>query len=553
MNLFERTEEQVIENQTVIDEQFALAFKALKSNGLIELSNIIKNVKSNNFFNANYENLFKFAKLMFSGKQYNHCITFLVKILETEPENLETLRLMGKCFFEINRYDIAMFYLKKIEAIDPDCSITLRDIGLTLIVLSDLGGAEKYLNRSMELDPENPKTYHAFASLRSDQGRMDEALQMIQRSVAIDPKNCLPYKVLASLKKFTTEDMVQIDYMESLASDKEICDDDRVFVAFALGKAFADIKNYDKSLQYYHMANRIKKKYVDPGLEVFEKQAKRYSDVFSKNSISKRKAYASASKVPIFIVGMPRSGTTLTEQIISCHSKIHGAGEVCSFDYVVERMKDKKISGHFLPVPFPESFPHLEKNELKTLADFYIGAISKGVKTGCKISNKVPANFLHIGFILALFPNATIIHCKRHPLDIFLSIYFHNFVYVPYSYDPQMIVRYYKTYDKLMKYWKEQFADCIHDSYYEELVCKQEEKSRELIRFCGLKWEDQCLDFHKNKRQVSTASSTQVRQKLYSSSMYKWKNYEEFLGPVKEALVQEIVEYENELEKRLNS
>lgn len=523
-----------------------------KMNKPEELLKIVKQIQQAYFKNLPISYIIDFANLLEKIDEFFLSLKFMQKAIEIEPENFDYLYSAGAICLKMNNFSKALEYFRKAENIDETYYLH-RNIGMALLHLYRPKEAEEYLLKAMSLNNKDDRTYSSLASVYQALGKKEKVIVNLEKAIKLNKKNCYSYYLLSKAKKFNNnkEKELFINSMLPLLEEAQIKHDDKLFLCFALGKIYGELKDYDKSFFYYKIANNKKNESSDYNINNFKSSIERYRASFTKELLKEKRNYGSLSNLPIFIIGMPRSGTTLTEQIISCHSKVHGAGELNYLDVIAASIDDKTIKGHFSPTPFPENVSFMTKNEIRNIANKYLGKITSGIGNRQKVTNKMPANFQHIGFINILFPNAKIIHCRRHPMDIFLSIYFQHFKYLKYSSDPSLIVGYYKIYHSIMKHWNEQLPGKIYNSYYEELITNQEHKSKDLIKYCGLKWEEQCLSFHENKREIHTASHAQVRQKLYSDSMFKWKKYEKYIEAVKEALKDEIAEYEAELEQRV--
>jgi hypothetical protein len=240
--------------------------------------------------------------------------------------------------------------------------------------------------------------------------------------------------------------------------------------------------------------------------------------------------------MPIFIFGMPRSGTTLVEQIIASHPNVYGGGELQFFNQMDQNLVSILKSNE----RYPECMHFIDNQTAYDMAELYIKKTREIVglsKDYIRISDKNPFNFYHLGLISLLFPKASFIHCQRHPLDTCISIYFQHFLAGNYfAYDLRELGQYYLEYLKLMNHWREVLTISIFELKYEDIVQHQEDVSRKLIEFCGLEWDSACLDFYKKERPVFTASNWQVRQPIYTASCGRWQNYEQFLNPLKELL-----------------
>jgi hypothetical protein len=306
---------------------------------------------------------------------------------------------------------------------------------------------------------------------------------------------------------------------------------------FALGKVYDDLSMYEEAFQHYQKANGQERSKHTFRTEEHREFITKIIDFFDSDVFRHAKDWGNPSDKPIFIVGMPRSGTSLVEQIISSHPKVFGAGEIGFFFQY-----EKTLGSEKSPSKYPEYMEWFGRQDAQAVANSYlelIGNLSKPNENSPHVTDKMPHNFLYLGLLYTIFPNAKFIHCQRNPLDNCLSIYFQKFAQGhPYSYDLKELGFSYVEYRRLMAHWDETLPNVVHHVRYEDLVFEQEALSKQLIAFCGLDWDSKCLDFHKSNRPVFTSSNWQVRQPLYSSSVNRWKNYEEFLDPLREILGQ---------------
>jgi hypothetical protein len=232
---------------------------------------------------------------------------------------------------------------------------------------------------------------------------------------------------------------------------------------------------------------------------------------------------------------MPRSGTTLVEQIIASHPQVFGAGELCHIGAMVAGLPARLQTD----TTYPECVTMLDERLARSLAEDYLEKLRALGDDAKRVSDKMPANFFNLGLIALMFPNARVIHCRRDPLDVCLSIYFQQFAYGHnYAYDLSDIAVYYRQYKRLMHHWHAVLPLEIHEVQYEKLIADQEAVSRRLIDYCGLPWDESCLEYYKNKRAVQTMSNWQVRQPIYTHSMQRWKHYEKHLDELKEVLAE---------------
>ncbi|WP_299469846.1 sulfotransferase [uncultured Gimesia sp.] len=346
----------------------------------------------------------------------------------------------------------------------------------------------------------------------------------------LKPDYAEAYFNYSAARKFAFDDPI-VPHLEQQLSRSDLSDEDRCFLGFAAGKIFNDIKDYDKAFSFYEMGNRFKNSQFE--IDQFRREIDRLISFFSTERIQQLSSLGVSSKVPVFIVGMPRTGTTLVEQILSSHPEVHGAGELPDISSIAGTMKQYAIP----KTDFPECVANLPENAFAGFADAYLRRLRTFDHSAVRIIDKMPANFLHLGLIAILFPEAKVIHCQRHPLDTCLSCYFQRFRRGhDYSFNLTHLGLYYREYQRLMQHWKAVLPVAPYELHYSELVADQEAVSKKLIDFIGISWDDRCLNFHDNSRPVTTASNWQVRRPMNRAGLDRWKNYDQHLGALREVL-----------------
>ena len=315
--------------------------------------------------------------------------------------------------------------------------------------------------------------------------------------------------------------------LENLYKKIESVEDiNKMNIAFALGKANEDIGEVDKSFKYYETANKINRININFSINEEKKYFDEIKNTYDKNIFEKFKKFAVNDASSIFIVGMPRSGTTLIEQILSSHTKVFGADEIIYLPQLIDKYFNQNKLNLFLQEVFD-----FDKNDLTKMAKEYISMTQSISKNYEKITDKLPKNFLHIGLIKLILPKSKIIHCKRNPKDNIFSIFKNHFPGNKINFASDLIetVEYYNLYHDLMSFWNKLIPNFILNIKYEDLIKNTKSEVKQLLNFCDLSWENDCLEFYKNKRPVRTASDTQIRNKIYTTSVNKWKKYESFL------------------------
>jgi tetratricopeptide (TPR) repeat protein len=366
--------------------------------------------------------------------------------------------------------------------------------------------AEASCERALALAPQTPDALVLLGELRADRGQFVEAQELFEQVLASSPASAPAYCSIASHKRMTRSDDRWLRGAQSLLT-RSLPLSDEVQLRYAIGKYFDDVSEYDSAFSHYSQANELSKRFGGAYDEahftaLVDRILGRHFDALPG---------ASESEQPVFIIGMPRSGTSLAEQILASHPSVSGAGEVAFWDKAFD--------------PPPGESPALSRE--------YLDRVRQRAGPALRITDKMPANFLYAGLIHAVFPRARIIHMQRHPLDTCLSIYFQNFFNVsPYANDLNHLAHYYRQYQRVMHHWREAALPLL-EVPYEGLVTDPEQWTRRMLDFVGLPWDPRCLQFHENTRTVITASRWQVRQKINAQSVGRWRNYEKHLAPLR--------------------
>jgi len=450
------------------------------------------------------------------------------------------LALMGRIAFKGDDLEKAKEYLKKSLDINSNAPKRRFIYGTILRLLNQNDEALVEINKCLEQDPTNSKLLNARAGLYNIMGRGDEAREIYLRLLADFPQSEKPYYNFALLHKFSDEDVINAVY-EELATN--IADfkspSTKKSAHFALGKYYDDLEKYKTAFSHYLLGNNIQKEIRNYSVEneiegmcnlrkAFPKNGRWISEIGSDGSV--------LSEAPVFIVGMPRSGTTLVEQILASHPDVTGLGET-------QLLGSRAVQLAKMNSDSDELFP--EKKNLKrkfssftaNLGDELLDSMLSQAPTSKRIVEKMPQNFLHIGQLSLMLPNARIIHVKRNPIDTCVSNFCTNFEgNLDYSNNLSTLGRYYVAYAQLMKHWKDVLSDKIFEVQYEDVVSNLEANARSLIEFMDLEWNDACLQFYTHKRSVNTASFNQVRQPVYKSSVGRYERYGIELEPLLTAL-----------------
>ncbi len=412
---------------------------------------------------------------------------------------------------------------KQAVALDPQFVDAYNNLGIVLKEQGRAGDAAACYRAILALRPDYPEARANLAHALRDQGRFDEAVAAYREAIRLGRDLCQSYHGLSVCWKFTEADLPLVAEMRATLDNPKLNDTERALLCFALGKAFDDLRDYETAMAYFDRGNRI-----DSRTRRFD--AAEFSalvDLLIAASPAAASTVAAKSELPILIVGMPRSGTTLVEQILASHPDMAPAGEL---DFWLRRL-DKVWRRQVARLD--------DAGERYAIRD-YPELLRLYSSDARRVTDKMPFNFLFLGYIHALFPNARIVHCRRAAIDTALSIYVTRFAGThDFACRKADIVAYFQEYRRLMAHWRKVLPpDRFLEIDYETLVADQEAVSRSLVAFCGLDWDEACLDFHNKDRGIVTASAWQARQPVYRSSAERWRHYEPWLGELGQLLTE---------------
>lgn len=455
------------------------------------------------------------------------------KAIAVQPYLAEAHYGLGEVLIEQERADLASESLHKAYRLDeqnPKIALRLAEaLGLT----GHTEHAIELLQNMAQRHPQVAAFYTALGGFLHNAGRLEEAEAAFRRALALEPDAINAWHGLAHVRKFSDADKADIERMEVLLQQQKLEPSARVAIEFALGKIYDDCRDHDQAFAHYLAGNALKHERMPYDRDLHARRIDALIEVFDEKLFREGQALGTQEELPIFIVGMPRSGTTLVEQIIASHPQAAAAGELMYFGSVVAQLAQMLQAD----VEEPWCCRGLTKEIAGAIIDNYLRLLRRHSDTARFVTDKMPANYLHLGLIRMLFPNAPVINCRRHPLDVCLSIFFQSFTEGnEYAYDLMDIGHRYLQYERLMGHWRSVLPGPMLEIQYEDVVADQEACSRELIAFCGLPWDDACLAFHKTQRTVQTASNWQVRQPIYRTSRERWRNYERHLRPLMELL-----------------
>ncbi len=451
--------------------------------------------------------------------------------IKHEPYNAQLYINIGNILMGLGRREEAIASFNIAKKIEPGLARAYANLGNAYRNLNMAKEAEAEYREALRLDPLDSLSYNGLASTLHSQGRSKEAQECYERGIERAPDSAQIMYNLANIRKFEVDDPLIGRMLRKLADPKNSLRE-RSFLNFALGKAFEAIGDHDLAFKHIHEGNHERLEFsgykLEADLKIIDKITERFEKPDFPN-IANTEPEGGSGQRSIFIVGMPRSGTTLSEQIISSHSTVFGAGEL---EFMANALKPR----------LHQILSSKDQDELAQLMrevrDEYQGGISRLSDGEPVVTDKMPLNFRFTGFVLSALPGARVVNLQRDPVATCWSVFKHNFANDGNNYgcDLEHVATFYKRYVEMMKFWHEKFPGQVYDLNYQALTENQEEESRKLLEFCGLEWEDQVLNFQDNKRAVQTASLAQVRKKMYTGSSEAWRKYETHLAPLIEAL-----------------
>jgi tetratricopeptide (TPR) repeat protein len=443
------------------------------------------------------------------------------RALEINPHRPEAHNNLGNVLLDLLWLDEAAASYRQALALKPDYVHAHTALAMVLRQQGCAAAAEESCRKALAISPDSAESIAFLAELHADRGQFAEAIQLFNRALQIDPNLSAAWAGLARNGRMDDDDGSWLAAAQGLV-DKALPVRHAIYLRFAIGKYFDDIKNYEQAFHNYKLANELTKSF---GARFDRRQltcnVDRMAKFYDSEWLRRARTASSQSERPIFVVGMPRSGTTLAEQILASHPAVFGAGELPFWNDALVAYEASSTN---------DAVACFAEDYLRQLADLSADSI--------RVVDKMPTNYMNLGLINAALPNARIIHMQRNPIDTCLSIYFQNFsIAHAYANDLGDLAYYYGEYLRLMAHWRATLPPgSILDVSYEGLVSQQEAWSRKMIAFLELPWNARCLEFHETSRTVLTPSKWQVRQKMHSASSGRWRNYQKFIAPLEHLL-----------------
>ena len=492
--------------------------------------------------------------------------------LAQRPDYFNALHNLGGLLLELGEADAAIAVLERALALEPGSPQTLNSLGCALGQAGRAAEGVEALKRALDSSPDDALLHHNLGDLLRAAGRLEQAAAAYEQAVRRrehftdalnnlaatrkslgemaaaetlfrqildrDPYHFEALRNLSQCRKYGPGDLAEIQAAEALLADPARTEAARISLHFTLGKMWDEYGDPDRGFVHYREGNRLKHRASRFDRERHQGLIDRLIGTFSRDFLAANSGLAGADERPVFIVGMPRSGTTLVEQILSSHPDLFGADELVKLSLLAEGLPQRLGRPD---LPYPECAAHLDRQRAADMARAYGAYLVERAGEGyARVSDKMPYNYLHLGLIALLYPNPRIIHCRRDPVDTGLSIFFQHFTQRnatnDFADDLGEIGFYHRQYQRLMEHWRQALPFPLFELRYETLVAEPEETTRALIDWVGLPWHEDCLTPHATKRAVQTASGWQVRQPVYASSVGRWRRYGAHLEPLLTAL-----------------
>ena len=454
------------------------------------------------------------------------------RAVKAEPRHVPALNDLAVVLKDLGEGEEAEAACHQALALAPEAPGLHNTLANALREQGRLVEAEAANREALRLAPDFAAAHNNLGYLLQAQGRFGEARAAYEACIARDPGLIRAHANLAILEKVKPGDPV-VPRIEALLEKGGLPERDAAALNFALGKAYEDLGDRDRAFDLVRRANELCGGAGAFDAEAWTGEVDRIVATFTPAFLKQRRELGDDSERPIFVLGMPRSGTSLVEQILAAHPQVAGAGELNHFFVVVRDLQ--RLLG--APEPYPACAGRIDAEAAGRLRAGYLARLHKVSEDAARVVDKMPNNFLRLGLIAMLFPRARVIHCRRDPRDVCLSCHFQNFQKAhTYTHDLANLGRYYRQYERLMDHWRTAIPNPILELDYETLVTDQEAATRRMVEFCGLGWDDRCLAHHEGDQPILTASIWQARQPVNRSSLARWRRYEKHLAPLLEAL-----------------
>lgn len=499
--------------------------------------------------------------ILMHQKRYSEAVKFFQNTIRINPDNASAHGNLGIVFYHLQQLDDAVYSYKQVLNLQPDNTAALCNIAMTLLDIGERDAASEYCDKAIAIQPDISAIYALKGTILSSQGLFEDAILNYQKANTLDNRdieviagwadaliklgnNSEAYELIkpyltpeinnvtlaaayASTHKIHGNSRNACEILEGLLNKHELTHKQRLQIHFSAGKLYDHLGLYDNAFSHYQRGNNYAAREYNTQSDntVFNT----IKATFTKDNLSILPHSDQSGVTPVFIVGMPRSGTSLIEKILSRHSKIHAAGELPGIPDISNCLSEENGSS----IHYPDDIHRVDHKCINQLSRQYLDKLASLADTKSIVTDKLPHNFLFLGLIALLFPKCHIIHCKRNAIDTCLSNYFQYFSGpLNYAYKLEHIANHYNQYRSLMNHWQNTLELDILEIDYEDLIENQENTSRKILNYCGLDWEEDCLSFYESDSITRTSSYGQVTQPIYKQSMGRWQNYKKHLKPL---------------------
>ncbi|MDA1063619.1 MAG: sulfotransferase [Proteobacteria bacterium] len=517
------------ESRKTRDHLFELAPRRRKLNDAMQLQaegklaearQLIKNVLRQHPDDINA--LHVMGGICMAQEAFNDAEAFLRKAVELAPDFAIAWSVLSASLKEQGKFEEAIEALVQALALEPRNAGGHCSLGNTLMAWGKEESALSSFETALAIQPDLASALLGKGHVLKTMGNQDDAIRAYRASARARPDLGEIYWSLANLKTFRF-DPDEVKAMQAQLDSGQLTDGSEAHFCYSLGKHFEDDKDYSKAFQYYTRGGAIKRREVNFDPVEFVVQSEKIIEIFTPEFFAQRESFGFSDPAPIFIVGLPRSGSTLIEQILSSHSEIDGTAELPDLITLAYQTGQNR----FDKLIYPETLVDMDSEHVEDLGKEYIKRTLRHRQGAAYFTDKMPNNFSHIGFLHLILSNAKVIDARRHPLDSCFGTFKQLFAKgQPFSYDLFELGQYYKCYARLMEHWDRVLPGKVLRVQYEDNIADPENQARRMIEHCGLEWEDQVLRFYETERSVKTASSEQVRQPIYNKSVNSWKRYE---------------------------
>lgn len=463
-------------------------------------------------------------------KSFDTALTAFDKAIELNADSFHAHYNRALVHCDLKQFDHAVVALENALTLEPNSSDAQFQLGFLHELKKNHADAITSYRKVVSADPGTALAHTHLGACLQMVGQFDQAAEHLRKAIELNPFDGRAHFLLASSAQ-APDDPAFLSNLEKQIVQPGLPAPAKINMQFAAGRLHERAHDYDRAFAHYKAGNEQRNMAYQYDRSEMASLGDRIETVFTPAYIAKFQAAGNSSKRPVFVVGMPRSGTTLVEQIIASHPQAYGAEELSNLMTVCT------VPGMEAGPEYPEYMADLTSEQISQMAENYLAAYPDGATDAIKVVDKTPGNALWLGIIALMFPNATIIHCDRDPIDTCWSCYSQNFFSdVIYACDFDNLATYHALHSRAMAHWRSMFPGKIVDIRYEDLVANPEAVIPQIIAACGLDWDDRCMAFHQHQRSVNTTSLWQVRQPLFTSSVSKWKKFEAHLAPLIAAL-----------------